>query len=790
MTKDNRESSSSTVSSSSSQPPSRHQEDAILSKRLGQVVYLLCLIKGFVFPFFKVSLIALAEKVLRAAIGSALPDELFGQIQTEIFDKSSNPVMDTFLMRSLTFYEAFAVVGGITAVISIVLPLGKALTENFLPYREVKRLQDLLFRKFVLEPNSVAIDEATNLLYTKINVVSKYWFNSKFQKIDDIVTMGACLVLYFILAWDLALALLGGMILVFVVSFLIWNKLSTPWDSQREEKMTQANNLLVDVVLCKELVLTQANELEEQAKLRKLMEADREDIRHLVWAKFISAAIRVGTFTMITPSLFFVVFMWDLSMERVFQLLLIIVVTDEQMRAFLSFTNHGPMEQEYGRAKQEFCHVLGMTEEELFPGDFDDWTICGGGKKKNSFEADESESKDDTRGELDLEVGGYDSFRVERASTIGKKQVSRRDLLRQAMEDMSSELSDHLNHPKNGVDKLSLDAASFGYKDKEGNTFAIVQNLTTTLNIGAHYAVMGETGVGKSTFLKALSGLHEPLSGEIYFDSKAVDPTSIEWRRQVAVVTQHAVFLSRSLRENMIYGLEDKVTDEQIYDALDKVKMKERIMTLPKGLDTIIVGNGSHFSGGQRQRLQIARLLLTNAPLVLLDECTSALDPDTTTLVMDLLQEFLVGKTMIMITHDVSNLILAQHVMEMKPGGVFEKAKNQRVADIYSDLDGRRPSEILQEFQRGGINWLSESMRSLDANSAHSNNSATAETPPTPLRSLRSNKGSGKDFLKSYSAHSAHSRTFDGDAIIEEEEGDLSSGDLFDDEDDEEAELA
>ncbi|CAB9500510.1 Sublancin-168-processing and transport ATP-binding protein sunT [Seminavis robusta] len=776
MTKDNRESSSSTVSSSSpSQPLSRHQEDAILSKRLGQVIYLLCLVKGIAFPLFKVSLIALAEKVLRAAIGSALPDELFGQIQTEIFAKSSNPVMDTFLMRSLTFYEAFAVVGGITAVISIVLPLGKALTENFLPYREVKRLQDLLFRKFVLEPNSVAIDEATDLLYTKINVVSKYWTNSKFRKIDDIVTMGACLVLYFILAWDLALALLGGMIVVFVVSFLIWNKLSTPWDSQREEKMAQANNLLVDVVLCKELVLTQANELEEQAKLRKLMEADREDIRHLAWAKFISAAIRVGTFTMITPSLFFVVYTWDLSMERVFQLLLIIVVTDEQMRAFLSFTDHGPLEEEFGRAKQEFCHVLGMTEEELFPADFDDWTICGGGKKKNE-EVDESESKDDTRGELDLEVGGFDSFRVGKASTIGKKQVSRRESLRQIMADMSSELSKHLNHPKKGVDKLSLDAASFGYKDKEGNTFAIVQNLTTTLNMGEHYAVMGETGVGKSTFLKALSGLHEPLSGEIYFDSKAVDPTSIEWRRQVAVVTQHAVFLNRSLRENMVYGLEDKVTDEQIYDALDKVKMKERIMTLPNGLDTIIVGNGAHFSGGQRQRLQIARLLLTNAPLVLLDECTSALDPDTTTLVMDLLQEFLVGKTMIMITHDVSNLILAQHVMEMKPGGVFEKAKNQRVADIYADLEGRRPSEILQEFQKGGINWIAESVRSID-DSNHSNNSATDETPRVPRFSLRS-KGSSKEFSKAHSG-----RTFDGDAIIEEEEGDFTNCELLDDED-------
>jgi len=182
-----------------------------------------------------------------------------------------------------------------------------------------------------------------------------------------------------------------------------------------------------------------------------------------------------------------------------------------------------------------------------------------------------------------------------------------------------------------------------------------------------------ETGVGKTTFLKALSGLHAPISGEIYFDGKAVDTTSIEWRRQVASVTQHAVFLNRTLRENMKYGLphNNTITDEEIFAALEKVRMKASIMALPNGLDSIIVGNGSEFSGGQRQRLQIARLLLNNAHIVLLDECTSALDPDTTKITVDMLAEFLVGKTMIMITHDSGTLRLAKYVMEMLPNGVL-----------------------------------------------------------------------------------------------------------------------
>ncbi len=185
--------------------------------------------------------------------------------------------------------------------------------------------------------------------------------------------------------------------------------------------------------------------------------------------------------------------------------------------------------------------------------------------------------------------------------------------------------------------------------------------------------------------LQGLSGLIEPLKGHFTVTGKVVHPRSSAWRKQMGIVNQTSILLNRSLRENLCYGIGDR-SDEEIFEALDKVNMKARILMLPQGLDTIIRENGNEFSGGQRQRLQIARLLLTSCSVVLLDEFTSALDADTTADVLRVMESYLVGKTLIMISHDVQTLCLAQRIFDMKVGGKVEDVTTERRSALHQSL--------------------------------------------------------------------------------------------------------
>jgi len=138
------------------------------------------------------------------------------------------------------------------------------------------------------------------------------------------------------------------------------------------------------------------------------------------------------------------------------------------------------------------------------------------------------------------------------------------------------------------------------------------------------------------------------------------------------MVSQNAVLLNRTMRENLCYGTNDEITDESIMEVLERVNMKERVLELPNGLDTLINQNGQEFSGGQLQRLQIARLLLSTSSVILLDEPTSAMDSMTTDKILNVLKEFLVDKTLIMVTHDVQPLMLTDTILNMKSGGEFD----------------------------------------------------------------------------------------------------------------------
>jgi len=651
-----------------------------------QLCYILPLLKGIIYPLFKVSLVALAEKVLREALRLSISPSLFAQFEEAIFGGiESSGVLQFFLLTSLSFAQTFAVTVSIALVLACIIPLYRALDENYLNYIEVKRIQGILYERFILDTNSVAIQEASDLMYTKIASVEKYWSSSKYKTVDDITSILSGLTLLLILAWDLGLMTLGATILIVFVAALVWKKMSTPWSEQRELKAATANAQLLDLVNCKDVIRSHAKENIEGTALKMILDADHEDIKMLAWAKLVSEFVKYFTFTMVTPLLFVFVFFVDPTLERVFELFIILVVSDDMTRAYVQYLSKGPIDAEYNRAKNVFCRVLGVDEAALFPPTitFPRW-----------FPSNK-------RSRIDIELGlphpnqsSYKGLNPDPSSAPAAQVLPQKvvNALRTPSDKDSNKENSH---------NLCMEAISFGYKMADGTMFNVMNNLNLSFQLGHHYAIMGETGAGKSTIFKILSGLVQPVHGRIVVNGEAVDPTSRLWREQVGVVSQDSVLFNRTIRENLEYGMNPDVvstgtTETDLWRVLEQVKMDDRVRQLPMGLDTMIHDSGHEFSGGQRQRLQIARLLLrSSCSIVLLDECTSALDTETAEDILQILTTFLIDKTLVMVTHDTQTLCLADTVLNMKVGGIIEDVTAKMSKSLINNENVTKMSKSL-----------------------------------------------------------------------------------------------
>uniref|UniRef100_A0A7S2Y2X7 ABC transporter domain-containing protein n=1 Tax=Entomoneis paludosa TaxID=265537 RepID=A0A7S2Y2X7_9STRA len=629
-------------------------------ERLKLLNYVLPIMRGIAYPLLKISFIALSEKLLQEALRTSIDQDLFQELEKDVFDSvKSSSMTRLYLLDGLGFYGTLAVSGALVLVLAIIQPWASAMQEYHLNLEEVKRLQSVLYKRFILEPNSVAMNEASDLLYTKISIIEEYWGKSKFQMVGDLTSVIFGLILLLALSWDLGLMYLVGALIIFVLSELLRSNLSSPWAEQRETKTAKTNAHLIDLVICKEVVLTHAQEIQEQRRLDTYIQADRNDGKQLLKAHFITEVFKSITFYALPPLLFLFVFLVDLTMERVFQLLLIIVMTEEIMRSYFAYTAHAEKQEEYQRAQKDFCHVLNMDQADLFPHDFEwPWTKRGGGGSNGWNTAKVAENTESTYG-WDEESG----------RKSGNPALPSPNL------DISTLLSNRTTRQDEDTCAIQLQDVSLGYSVQE-SMYHVADKLNMSFSLGKHYAIMGETGAGKSTVLKVLAGLLPPLQGTILLAGQPLPTTSLLWRQQIGVVSQNSLFLNRSLRENLCYGPVSPVEDKVIWQALEKVNLKTRVQELPQGLDTRLLDNGLEFSGGQRQRLQIARLLLSgvSSQVILLDEPTSALDSLTTDQILVVLQEFLVEKTLIMVTHDVQPLILADTVFQMKCGGDVEYA--------------------------------------------------------------------------------------------------------------------
>jgi ATP-binding cassette subfamily B protein len=202
----------------------------------------------------------------------------------------------------------------------------------------------------------------------------------------------------------------------------------------------------------------------------------------------------------------------------------------------------------------------------------------------------------------------------------------------------------------------------------------ILDNTSLKIDKGDFVAIMGITGIGKSTLMKLLMSVFKLDSGSIYLDT--VDKNKIyvdkSLRKMFAYVPQGNFLLSGTIRENITFVCPD-ATDEEIYKVLDLACARDFVDKLPQGLETKLGERGVGLSEGQVQRLAIARALLTEAPILLLDECTSALDEETEKLLLTNLKE-LKNKTCIIITHKKAALAICNKEVCIEDKKIITKA--------------------------------------------------------------------------------------------------------------------
>jgi ATP-binding cassette subfamily B protein len=196
--------------------------------------------------------------------------------------------------------------------------------------------------------------------------------------------------------------------------------------------------------------------------------------------------------------------------------------------------------------------------------------------------------------------------------------------------------------------------------------------VSFTVPAGSKTALVGETGSGKTTCAYLVARLYDATQGVVSIDGVDVRELTFEsLAATVGVVSQETYLFHASVRENLRFA-RPGATDEQIEDAARAAQIHELIATLPEGYDTIVGERGYRFSGGEKQRIAIARTILRNPPVLVLDEATSSLDTQTERLVQEALERLSEGRTTIAIAHRLSTVRDADQIVVLDRGRVVE----------------------------------------------------------------------------------------------------------------------
>lgn len=213
--------------------------------------------------------------------------------------------------------------------------------------------------------------------------------------------------------------------------------------------------------------------------------------------------------------------------------------------------------------------------------------------------------------------------------------------------------------------------------------------------------MIGKSGSGKSTLGQLLMRFYLPTSGDIFIDGNSTESLSVSWiRNNVTLLEQRNVLFNDSVLKNIAFGSQNltEVSMDDIEKAVDLAMLHNTIECLPKGMDTCVGPGGSFLSGGQRQRVAIARAKLRDTPILILDEPTSALDHTNRVAVMKAIREWRKGKTTIIITHDISQILDQDFVYIMEQGSIVQSGYRRHVEKLPgSEKYFHLPSKVKQE---------------------------------------------------------------------------------------------
>jgi len=227
---------------------------------------------------------------------------------------------------------------------------------------------------------------------------------------------------------------------------------------------------------------------------------------------------------------------------------------------------------------------------------------------------------------------------------------------------------------------------SFSYSNNEKMT---LKNLNTEISKGQTTAIVGKSGSGKSTFADLISRFYDVGNGEILIDQKNIKDYSLEsLRKFIGIVTQNIILFDDSIRNNILNG-NIVATNEQINSAIKSANLVELISKLPNGIETIIGENGVQLSGGEKQRLSIARALIKNPDILILDEATASLDTTSESNVHGAIEKLLRNRTVIIIAHRLSTIVNADKIIIFEDGKIIEEGNHERLikeSKVYKEL--------------------------------------------------------------------------------------------------------
>jgi ATP-binding cassette, subfamily B, bacterial len=217
----------------------------------------------------------------------------------------------------------------------------------------------------------------------------------------------------------------------------------------------------------------------------------------------------------------------------------------------------------------------------------------------------------------------------------------------------------------------------------------ILRDVTFTVEPGELVALVGPSGAGKTTTAMLVPRIHDVSQGRVTFDGVDVRELTLEsLRGAVGVVMQDPHLFHESIRENLRYARPD-ATDAELVEASRAARIHELIESLPEGYDTIVGERGYRMSGGEKQRLAIARMLLKSPRVVVLDEATSHLDSESELVIQRALADALRGRTALVIAHRLSTIVAADRILVMDEGRIVEEGRHEelvRAGGLYADL--------------------------------------------------------------------------------------------------------